>query len=591
MEPQRIQEADSGIRYQADERPPIILTAGLGLQLSVLILVGAALVPTIIFRSAGASDPVLSWAVFASLVLCGLTTAAQAFRFGAGFNVVTIGSGAAIAVSIEAVSEGGAALLALLVIISSVLQFAIAARLSLFRRFLTPAIAGTVVMLIPVSVMPVVLSMLDHVPTDANPASIVTVTLVTLLAIAGITLNGGPTVRLWAPVIGVCAGALCAVPFGLYDLDRVSDASWIGFPQAQFPGLDLGFEPAFWALLPAFLLVTLISTVQSVSSVVAIQRVSWRRSRAANYRSVQNSVALEGVGNLLCGFAGTLPNASRSSGATIAEITGVASRHLGISIGVWIVVFAFLPKVTALVMAIPGPVIAAYVATLMAVLFMIGVKLVMQDGLDYRKSLIVGISFWIGVACQYDLVFPELIAVFAGGLLENGMTSGGIAVILLSLFVELTRSRPSRFETEFTLASLPELREFLIRFAKRSGWDGAMADRLDAASEETLLTLMQEDDADAGAALRRLRVTARKDGRVARLEFLVSAGDENIQDRITLLGDDSGEIPVDRDISLRLLRHLASSVHHQQYHGMDVVTLHVEVPRVAHSGGVARPSP
>ena len=43
---------------------------------------------------------------------------------------------------------------------------------------------------------------------------------------------------------------------------------------------------------------------------------------------------------------------------------------------------AFLPKLLAVVLAIPGPVAAAYLALLMALLFMVGVKLVVRNGID-----------------------------------------------------------------------------------------------------------------------------------------------------------------------------------------------------------------
>ena len=82
------------------------------------------------------------------------------------------------------------------------------------------------------------------------------------------------------------------------------------------------------------------------------------------------------------------------------------------------------------------------------------------------------------------------------------MTSGGLAAILMTLFLELTRPRARRLQ----------------------------ADRLRAVGEETLLTLIQRDE---------------------------------------------------QEISLRLLRHLASSVRHQQYHDTDVVTVRVEPPAAA----------
>ena len=44
------------------------------------------------------------------------------------------------------------------------------------------------------------------------------------------------------------------------------------------------------------------------------------------------------------------------------------------------------------------------------------------------------------------------------------------------------------------------------------------------------------------------------------------------------LADDPGDAPAEHEVSLRLLRRLASSVRHQQYHGTDIVTVRVAAP-------------
>ena len=74
---------------------------------------------------------------------------------------------------------------------------------------------------------------------------------------------------------------------------------------------------------------------------------------------------------------------------------------------------------------------------------------------------------------------------------------------------------------------------------------------------------------------RRLLLTAHKEGGGAVLEFIAAPGEENLEDRIALIGEASGDAP-EREVSLRLLHHLASSVHHQQYHDTDIVTIRVD---------------
>ena len=252
---------------------------------------------------------------------------------------------------------------------------------------------------------------------------------------------------------------------------------------------------------------------------------------------------------------------------------------MGIALGVSFVVVAFIPKALAVVLAIPGPVAAAYITVLLGLLFVVGMRIVIQDGIDYRKGLIAGVSFWIGVGFQNGVVFPEHVSGIAGGLLENGMTAGGMTAILLTLFVELTAPRRRRIQAPFEVASLPKIREFLQSFAARSGWGEAMAHRLDAAAEEAMLTLLRHDEeeeaGDDGRRKRRLLLTAHKEGGGAVLEFIAAPGEENLEDRIALIGEGTDDAP-EREVSLRLLRHLASSVHHQQYHDTDIVTIRVD---------------
>ena len=400
----------SGLLYQVDETPPAGVTFGLGLQFALLSLSSMMLMPMIVFRAARVEDDLLTWAVFASIVIGGAVTALQSFpigRFGAGYLLVTGATGTAIAVCVDAISAGGPGLLATLILAASLFQLAFSTRLSLFRRFLTPSISGTVIMLIPVTVVPVMFGMLDDLPEGAPGTAALVIAGITISIVGGLVLKGSPRIRSWAPVLGIVSGSLVAGLYGLYDLERVAEADWFGLPPMVWPGLDLNFGPSFWGLLPAFLLVFLIATIRSISGSLAIQGVSWKRRRAVDFRPVQGAVAADALGNALSGLAGSIPNGVRSTTVSLTEITGVASRPVGVVFGLALVGLAFFPKLLALVLAIPGPVIAAYVTVMIATLFVLGMRMVVSEGLDHRKSLIVGFSFWFGAGCQYGFIFPE----------------------------------------------------------------------------------------------------------------------------------------------------------------------------------------
>ena len=328
---------DQNVLYEPDERPPNTITFALGFQAAMLCIAPIAITPVIVVRAAGGGEPYISWVVFAALIVSGLTTVLQAVRvgrIGAGYVLLMGTSGAFIAVCVTALVEGGPAMLATLVIISSLFQFALSTRLSLLRRIITPTVAGTVIMLIAVTVMPIVFNMLTDVPEGTPPPAAPASAIATLFVIVVLALRVSGMWRLWVPIIGIIVGCIVASLFGLYDIQRVIEAPWVGVPSGGWPGFDLGFGPVFWSLLPAFIFVTMVGAIETIGDAIAIQKVSWRTSHAPDFRAVQGAVTADGVGNLLSGIAGTVPNTTYSSSVSITDLTGVAARGVGVCIGI-----------------------------------------------------------------------------------------------------------------------------------------------------------------------------------------------------------------------------------------------------------------
>ena len=569
-------QANDNIRYEPDDRSPHPVSAGLGFQITAITLAPVAITVAIIARAANQSETYITWAVFAAVVVSGTVTILQAVRvgrIGAGHILVMGTSGAFIGICITALVEGGPATLASLVVVSSLFQFLLSARLSLLRRIVTPVVAGTVLMLIAATVMPIVFGMLGDIPEGiSTPAAPLTAS-VTLVVVVVVSLRAPRSLQLWAPLIGVVVGCGVAAAFGMFDYQGVLDAPWVGIPDVGgWPGFQLPTE-AFWALLPAFVVVTIVGAIETIGDSVAIQQVSRRRPRAGDFRLVQGALNADGVGNLLSGIAGTVPNTTYSSSISIVTITGIAARRVGIYTGLFFILLVFSPKIVALLLAIPNVVAAAYTMVLIALIFVEGFRIVMRDGMDPRKAMVVGVSFWMGVGFENKVIFPDLLTGPLGALFGNGMTTGALCAILLTMFLELTSSRRRRLAVGLESSSFPRIDEFLREFATRIGWNEASTDRLRSAGEETLASLLQvsrREDADG----RKLTVSARLVDDVVEMEFLASSEEENLEDRLAYL-DEQSETPDEREISFRLLRHYASSVNHRQYHNLDVVTVQV----------------
>lgn len=570
---------NEAIRYEPNDPCPPLVAIAVGAQGVMANILGIVLIVAITARAGGQGDPYLSWAVFAALIISGTLTALQATRigrFGAGHVLLMGVTANFVAISVLALNQGGPSLLASLVVVSSLLYLLLSFWLPMLRRIITPVVSGTVLMLIAATVLPIALDRVPEVPEGTSEAAGPVIALVTLIATVVLALKVTGAWRLWSPIIGLGAGCAAAASFGAFEFERVVEAPWFGIPNRGFPGFDLTPGAGFWALLPVFAVVTLVGGIKNISDSVAIQQASWRRPRATDFRLVQGSLNTNGLGILFSGLAGTPPTTVYSSKSVqLTTLTGVAARSAGFAAGALFALLAFFPKLTAVLTLIPSPVMGAYVLSAIGLLFVGGTQTVMRDGLDAQKAMVVGVAFSLGVGLENQTVFADLLGTTWGALLDNGVLVGAVVSVALTVFLDLTSPRTrERLETDLNLSKLPEIDEFLRGLASLLGWNEASARRLRSAGEETLISLLQSEEVEGAEEVPRLIVMAHLEGDAVELEFLAVFDEENLEDRLAYLSDETEGVE-EGEISLRLLRHYASSVHHQKYHGLDIVTVQV----------------
>lgn len=577
-------QSNDRIRYEPEETCSILTSFVVGIQGILLVLPPAISIVVVTVLSAGQDDDYLTWSMFAALIIVAIVTALQASRIGrlgTGHMAVTGVTPNYIALAVLALAEGGPAMLASLMVVSALFFFAVATWLPQLRRVVTPTVSGTVLMLIAVSVLPFCLDRFDEVPAGAPSFAGPLVAVVTLLVATGLVLRAPRQLRPWSMLIGFVSGCIMAAILGVYDLERLYSAPWIGIPETGFQGLDLRLGAGFWTLLPMFLIVTLVQAIKGVGDNVVIQRTARRSLRSTDFRLLQGSIYANGIGIFLSGIAGTPPTSSYSSfTASLVNITGVASRYVGYAIAIILIGLALLPKLTGALLTIPTPVMGAFLLVALGIFFVEGLQTIMRDGLNLEKSIVVGLSFAVGAGLLQRNIIEELLGHPWGALLGNGITAGAATAILLTIFLNLTSPRPRRLETRLNLANLPEIDEFAREVATEMSWSEESTQRLRSASEEALSSLLQPGNEHLSAGrtdnIPRLVIIARQDGRTVDLEFVsVLEDDENLGDRLAHL-DDEEETIDDREISFRLLRHYASSVRHQKYHGLDIVTVRVD---------------
>ncbi len=533
----------------------------------------------LVVRASGESDAYLSWAMFTALAVTGASMILQSLRLrylGSGRLIVTNFNVPFLAVCALALSVGGPSLLASLVVVSTLVQSVLTLRLASLRRIFTQTVSGIVVMLVAFAAVPFIIT------RAVNPAEGESTLLFMLPGVAAlaagilISLQGTPVWRVWILPATVAVGLIVAVPMGFYDGRHIVDTPWLSVPNFSWPGLDLTFGADFWALLPVFVIVNLTAFMKAVGDLSIIYSASYRSRSAIDFRSVLGGLNVYGVGTFVSGLLGTLPVAAPwAATAVYVGFTGIAAASVGIYLGVMTIGVAFFSKLLAVVISIPSPVVSAVYVIIFGMLFVEGAKSVFTGQVDQKKATITGVSMVLGLSAG---AFSELFAGVTSYLAGNVIVVGGMAAIGMTVFTEMSSFRPKKLRTELSQSSLPSLDDFLCQFADSHSWAAEGKNRLRLVGEEVMLSLLKEENAGSAEQKRSLIATIRPDSSSAELEIVVASDDAiqgNIENRMAYLGQDQA-LEDEQQLSVRMLRHYASSVRHRKYYGIDIISCRVE---------------
>lgn len=569
------------LRYEPEEKCPPTLALVSALQIFVPNTISVILLTTIVVLASGQGNDYLAWAVFSGLVITGLSTILHSFRFwqiGSGRLVVTNFNVPFLAVTTLALATGGPGLLASLVIVSTVLQFLITVRLASFRRLFTPTVSGTVIMLVAISAVPFIVSRTIIAPQGVSLEHFLIPGIAALAVGALVTLKGSPGLRLWTLPLTLVSGVAVAAPMGLYDIGLVIEAQWVSLPDLTWRGFDFTFGVEFWSLLPGFVFVSLTAYLKSLGDLSAIYQASYREQRALDHRIVQSGLNLYGGTTFLTGVLGTIPiSAPWAVTVVYVSFTGVASKVVGIYLGLATLAIAPFSKLIAFLVVVPSPVLSAIYVIIFGALFVEGAKIAFAGQMDHKRGTVIGVSLVVGISAGS---LAGQLEGSLGNIAGSVVASGSAVALAMTAVTGLTGVRRRKLEVDLALSSLTPLAEFLDGFAANRGWSEEARNRLHHVGEEVTLSLLEQDEENglSEGEDRRLTATAQAEGDSVEVEFVVFSHDttgQNIEDRLAYMESDSG-LEDGQQFSMRLLSHYASSVHHRKYYGIDIVTVRVD---------------
>jgi xanthine permease XanP len=425
--------------YSVDEKPPLSTLLLLGLQHVSVLSVGWIFVVVIVTGIGGTSEQAKS-VIQISMIVSGIATILQARTkgpVGSGYLCPMSCGPAYIAASISAGKVGGLPLVFGSVIVSGVFEALLSRVMQRLRALFPPEVTGLVVSMVGIEL--IVLAAPRFLgftgPGSSRHLLPIAVALLTLAVMIGPTVWSEGMLRLYPVLLGLVVGYLSAYAVGLLtwpQLNVVLAAPLINLPTRAQSGWAFSL-----AMLPAFLIASLASTLKTVGDLTLCQKINDAEWKRTDMKSVSGGVLAGSICTIGAGLLGGAGQSTFSGNVGLAIATKATSRHVALPCGIILILLAFCPKLSAVFTVMPQPVMGAILVYVACFMILAGVQVMTSRMLDARKTFVVGISLIFGLSVR---MVPGLYADVPdalSSLFSSSLSLATVLVIVLNLLFRI----------------------------------------------------------------------------------------------------------------------------------------------------------
>lgn len=436
-----------GSIFELDGIPRLGEALPLALQHVVAMIVGCV-TPAIIVAGAvgggGLSSKDQVILIQAALVVAAVSTIIQLFPIGGKRFAFPIGSGLpmimgvsfAYVPSMQAIAEGyGIATILGAQIVGGVVAVVMGLLVRQIRVFFPPLITGTVVFTIGLSLYPTAINyMAGGVGSESYGAwQNWLVAFFTLAVVTALNHFGKGIWKLASILIGIIAGYLLSIPFGMVDFTSVGQAGVFQLP--QFMHFGIHFEISSCVAIGILFAVNSIQAIGDYSATTI-----GAMDRTPKDQELQSGIVAYGLTNVAGALFGGLPTATYSQNVGIVTTTKVINRWvLGLA-ALILGVAGIVPKFSAVLTTIPQCVLGGATVSVFASIAMTGMKLVASAEMDYRNSSIVGLAAALGMGVSQATAalatFPTWVTTIFG---KSPVVLATIIAVLLNIILPKSR--------------------------------------------------------------------------------------------------------------------------------------------------------
>ena len=225
-------------------------------------------------------------------------------------------------------------------------------------------------------------------------------------------------------LIAIIVGYIVAYFNGQVDLTPVREASFFTLPQFQLAK----FSPeAIFAMLP----VLLVIAAEHISHQVVTSNIIGED--LIKEPGLHRSIFADNISTAISGFVGGVPTTTYGENIGVMAITGVYSVKVIATAAVISILMAFIGPLSALISTIPGNVIGGVTFLLYGMIGTSGIRLLVDQQVDYSKSdnlILTSVIFIAGLSG---------LAIQFGSIELSGMVLSSVVAVILSLMIYLIK--------------------------------------------------------------------------------------------------------------------------------------------------------
>ena len=417
--------------------PPLAKAIPLGIQHVLAMFAGNVTVPIIVAGVAGLAGGDKIFLIQMAMLVAGLATLLQTVGAGPIGARLPIMQGTSFAflpviIPIAATIKGVDSLAVIFgaTIAGGIFHFILGTFIGRFRGMLPPLITGLVVMTIGLTLLPIGVEYVGggkfakFVTKDFGAwyhvflgTTVIVVILVTKFMTKGMMSAS-------AILVGLVAGYLIGIPMDMVNFDNVANAAWFAWPEPLKYGITFDMTAVI-----AMCLMTIVSAIETVGDISGITKGG--AGREATNKEISGGTMADGLGTAIGGLFGSMPNTSYSQNVGVISLTGVMSRHV-VTIGaLFLILAAFVPKVGAVVSAMPYAVLGGGAVVMFGMIAGAGLNLISDVKMSRRNMVIIAISLSVGLGLKAE---PEVVA-FVPSWAKMLLTSGLFPVAFISILL------------------------------------------------------------------------------------------------------------------------------------------------------------